>query len=79
MDVDFLKNLGLWDSLSELLEVAGSMVFMSLALSMYERLCWKFFSSLSVDWSTPYQNRPVHIKFRFFNQDFKTNLDKFDR
>jgi len=37
MNVDLLKNLGLWDSLNELLEVARWTKFMSLALPVCER------------------------------------------
>ncbi|KAJ8445198.1 hypothetical protein Cgig2_024404 [Carnegiea gigantea] len=46
---------------------------------MYERLCWEFLSSLKVDRTTPYQNRPVHIQFRLFNRLFEANLVEFDR
>jgi len=49
MDVDFLKIVELWDSLSELTGVARWMEFFSLTLSFYERLCWELLSSLVVD------------------------------
>jgi len=68
----------LWDSLSELLEVVGWAEFTRLALPMHEHLCWEFLNSLRVEWSNLFQNRHVHIKFRFFNQNFETNLPKFD-
>jgi len=55
MDINLLKTLRLWDSLSELLEVVVWTKFMSLALPMYEHLFWGFLSSLRVDWSTSYQ------------------------
>jgi len=32
-----------------------------------------------VDWNAEYQDRPVHIKFQFFNWDFETNLYEFHR
>ena len=74
-----LRSLGLWDNLHELLEVVGWVEFMTLDKPVYERLCWEFLSSLKVDWTTSYQNRPVHIQFYFFNRLFEANLAEFDR
>jgi len=79
MDVEFLKTIGLWDSLNELIRVAGWTESMGLAFMVYERLRWEFLRSLVVGWSTPYQNWPVHIRFRFSNRDFETNLAEFDQ
>ena len=56
MDVEFLKTIGLWDSLNELIRVAGWTESMGLAFMVYERLRWEFLRSLVVGWSTPYQN-----------------------
>ena len=61
--VELLKNLGLRDSLSELVEVMRWVKFMKLVLPVYDRLCWEFLSSLRVKWSNPFQNQPVHIIF----------------
>ena len=36
-------------------------------------------SSLIADWNARYQGYPIYTKFRFFNQDFETNLHEFDR
>ena len=62
MDVDMLRSIGLWDNLHELLEVTGWVEFMTLDKPMHECLCWEFLSSFKVDWTTPYQNRPIHFK-----------------
>jgi len=46
MDVDFVKTVGLWDSISELPGVVGWTEFLSLALLVHERLCWEFWVPL---------------------------------
>ena len=79
MDVDFLKIVGLWDSISKLIEVVRWTEFLSLTLLVYEPLCWEFLSSLVLDWNAHFQDRPVYIKFEFFNRDFETNLSEFNR
>jgi len=75
---DMLRSIGLRDNLHELLEVVEWVEFINLDEPMYECLCWEFLSSLKVDWTTPNQNRPVHIQFRFFNRLFEANLMEFD-
>jgi len=70
----FQYEVGLWDSVNELIGVEGGMEFMGLALPVYEHLCWEVWSSLCVDWSTSYQNQSIHIRFQIFNRDFETNL-----
>jgi len=51
VDVELLKTIGLWDSLTELIEAAGYTEFLSLTLPVYEHLCWEFLSYLAVDWN----------------------------
>jgi len=65
MDVDLLKNLGPWDSLSALLEVAGWAELMRLALPMYEHLYWEFLSSLRVELGAPLKLICPHPIFDF--------------
>ena len=57
----FLKTVGLWDSVSELIGVVGWTKFLSLTLPVYERSCRKFLSSLLMDWNARFQDRAVYI------------------
>jgi len=51
MDVDLSKTVKLWETVSELIGVAGWINFLSLTLLVYEHLCWEFLNSLVMDWN----------------------------
>jgi len=63
MDIDFLKTVGLWNSLNELIGETGWIEFLSLTFPICEPLSWEFFSSLVVDWNACFQQGPIYIKF----------------
>ena len=66
------------DSSNELVEATGWVDFMKMDKDVYEHLCGEGMSSLKVDWSTMYQNQPVHIQFEFFSRLFEANLVEFE-
>jgi len=42
MNIAFFNPVRLWDSLRELIKVAGWAGFLSFTFPIYERLCWEF-------------------------------------
>ena len=74
MDVDLLRSPRLWDSLHELLEVAGWVMFIMLDKPVYECLYWEFLSSLM--WiRIPLTKTNLYISNFNFS---KANLAKLD-
>ncbi|KAJ8433483.1 hypothetical protein Cgig2_004421 [Carnegiea gigantea] len=63
IDFGLLGSLRLLESLNELLEAAGWGKYIRIDKPVYERWCWKFMSSIKVNWNLQYKNRPVHIQY----------------
>ena len=74
IDVELLRELGMWEDMNTLLDHFGWHDYLQLQFPVYEKLVWEFFSSFTIDTTMEYHNGHYYIHFRLGDLTHEMNL-----